>query len=89
MRTYPSASWFDFLRIESELAVTFIGLAKSYWSPKNSARALGMHARHLNKYGMALRIRSASRRKTLHSLNDVAKRLNRPLKHRRTRLLGE
>ena len=25
----------------------------------------------------------------LHSLNDVAKRLNRPLKHRRTRLLGE
>jgi hypothetical protein len=35
------ASWFDFLRIESDLAITFIGLAGNYSSRKNSIRALG------------------------------------------------
>jgi hypothetical protein len=41
MSDHPSSTWFDFLRIESELAITFIGLAKSYSNPTNSARALG------------------------------------------------
>ena len=41
MSTHPSSTWFDFLRIESDLAITFIGIAKSYSNPMNSARALG------------------------------------------------
>jgi hypothetical protein len=32
-------SWFEFLRIESELAITFINLARSYSRPRDSARA--------------------------------------------------
>jgi len=39
MLAYPS--WFDFLRIESELALTFINVARSHSSPQKSARALG------------------------------------------------
>ncbi len=34
-------SWFEFLRIEAELAMTFIDTARVYASPANSARALG------------------------------------------------
>jgi cob(I)alamin adenosyltransferase len=31
---------FDFLRIEADLALTFIGAAKTYSIPENSARAM-------------------------------------------------
>ena len=37
----PLSARFEFLRIESDLAMTFIGAARSYSSPENSARALG------------------------------------------------
>ena len=40
IRADPSSTRFDFLRIESELAMTFIGVARSYSSPQNSAGAL-------------------------------------------------
>jgi hypothetical protein len=33
-------SWFDFLRIEADLAMTFIASARTYSNPANSARAL-------------------------------------------------
>jgi len=37
----PLPARFEFLRIEANLAMTFIGAAKSYSDPENSARALG------------------------------------------------
>ena len=37
-------SWFGFLRVEADLAVTFIESAKLYPNPKDSDRAIG-HAR--------------------------------------------
>ena len=40
MSARPSSTWFDFLRIESDLATTFLGIAKSDSNPKNSAGAL-------------------------------------------------
>jgi hypothetical protein len=39
MRADTSA-WLDFLRIEADLAMTFIRLAGSYSNPKDTARAL-------------------------------------------------
>ena len=39
MRGHTSA-WLDFLRIEADLAMTFIRLAGSYSNPKDTARAL-------------------------------------------------
>ena len=34
-------SWFEFLRIEADLAMTFIDTARVHRSPANSARSLG------------------------------------------------
>ena len=34
-------SWFGFLRIEADLAITFIDVARIHLSPENSARSLG------------------------------------------------
>ena len=35
-----SASWFEFLRLEADLAMTFIGSARVHTDPANSARSL-------------------------------------------------
>jgi hypothetical protein len=34
-------SWFNFLRIEADLAMTFIDTARNHSNPANSSRALG------------------------------------------------
>ena len=34
------ASWFEFLRLEADLAMTFIGSARVHTDPANSARSL-------------------------------------------------
>jgi hypothetical protein len=34
-------SWFPFLRLEAELAITFINAARLHSNPANSARSLG------------------------------------------------
>ena len=34
------ASWFEFLRLEADLAITFIGSARAHTNPANSARSL-------------------------------------------------
>jgi hypothetical protein len=44
MQVVPTPSWFAFLRIEADLAMTFISIAKNYSKPEDSTRALG-HAR--------------------------------------------
>jgi hypothetical protein len=44
MRTMPAGltlSWFAFLRIEADVAMTFISVAKNYSKPEDSTRALG------------------------------------------------
>ena len=40
MPANPMPSWFPFLRIEADIAMTFIGLARSHLDPKHSARSL-------------------------------------------------
>ena len=44
MPAVPPPSWFSFLRIEADLAMTFISIAKNYSNPADSTRALG-HSR--------------------------------------------
>ena len=34
-------SWFEFLRIDSDLAMTFIDCARNHSKPENAARSLG------------------------------------------------
>jgi hypothetical protein len=41
MPTVPMPSWFAFLRIEADLAMTFISVARNYSKPEDSTRALG------------------------------------------------
>lgn len=41
MPSNPMPSWFGFLRIEAELAMTFIDVARSRSQPEDSARSLG------------------------------------------------
>jgi hypothetical protein len=41
MPANPVPSWFGFLRIEADLAMTFISIAKSHSKPGRSARSLG------------------------------------------------
>ena len=53
MFAYPS--WFGFLRIESELAMTFINLARGYSIPQNSARARGNARKALEQIERCLR----------------------------------
>jgi hypothetical protein len=36
----PMPSWFDFLRLEADLAKTFIDSARLYSNPRNSTRSL-------------------------------------------------
>ena len=41
MPANPLPSWFEFLRIEADLAMTFIAVARSHLEPGRSARSLG------------------------------------------------
>jgi cob(I)alamin adenosyltransferase len=40
MPANPMPSWFPFLRIEADLAMTFIGLAKNHLDPEHSSWSL-------------------------------------------------
>ena len=40
MQAVPTPSWFSFLRIEADLAMTFISIARHYPKPWDSARSL-------------------------------------------------
>jgi hypothetical protein len=53
------ASWFDFLRIEAALALTFIESARVHSSPENSARALGYARKALAQIQHCLQKRGA------------------------------
>ena len=41
MPVNSTPSWFGFLRIEAELAMTFIDVARNHSGPEDSARSLG------------------------------------------------
>lgn len=41
MPANPMLSWFGFLRIEADLAMTFIDVARSHLTQEHSARSLG------------------------------------------------
>jgi len=47
MPVNPTPSWFGFLRIEADLAMTFIILARNHLKPEHSARSLGNARRAL------------------------------------------
>jgi len=41
MPANPMPSWFGFLQIEADLAMTFMGIARRHLDPERSARSLG------------------------------------------------
>ena len=41
MPANPMPAWFGFLRIEADLAMTFIIVARNHLEPENAARSLG------------------------------------------------
>lgn len=48
-RSTESPSWFEFLRLDADLALTFIESAKVHSDPKHAARALGRARRALEE----------------------------------------
>ena len=47
-------SWFAFLRIEADVAMTFISVAKNYSKPEDSTRAIGNARKALEQIRGAL-----------------------------------
>ena len=47
MPANPMPAWFGFLRIEADLAMTFIIVARNHLKPENAARSLGNARRAL------------------------------------------
>ena len=54
MPANPMPAWFGFLRIEADLALTFIIVARNHLKPENAARSLGNARKALAVYAQAL-----------------------------------
>ena len=57
MRTMPAVpepTWYTFLQIEADLAMTFISVAKNYSKPEDSTRAIGNARKALEQIRGAL-----------------------------------